>query len=226
MKRTLIALALLALAVVGWPTTQLRAQETKMARGTVTALAADSVTVKVGDQEMKFGVDAKTNVEAVGAGTKTRQAQAAGQPGAKLSEVVKVGQPVAVSYHEMGGSLHASRIRAIASVPGAGATATAGAAAAGGAKTATGTVKSVAATSMTITGSSGSGATFTQTFTIDSSTKVIGKGAGTAAAAAGGKTAITDLVGNGDHVSVTYHAAGNALHAAEVRVTMKSGPTK
>jgi hypothetical protein len=227
MKRTLIALALLALAVAGWPTTQLRAQETKMARGTVTALAADSVTVKVGDQEMKFGVDAKTNVEAVGAGTKTRQAQAAGQPGPKLSEVVKVGQPIAVSYHEMGGSLHASRIRAIASVPGgAGATATAGAAAAGGAKTATGTVKSVTPTSMTITGSSGSGATFSQTFTIDSSTKVIGKGAGTAAAAAGGKTAITELVGNGDHVSVTYHAAGNALHAAEVRVTMKSGPTK
>jgi len=223
MKPTLIALALLALAVVGWPSTQLLAQESKMARGTVTALAADSVTVKVGDQEMKFSVDAKTKVEAVGAGTKTRQAQAAGQQGPKLSEVVKVGQPVAVSYHEMGGSLHASRIRAIASVAGGAGGAAAGAAAT---KTATGTVKSVAATSMTITGSSGSGATFTQTFTIDSNTKVIGKGAGTAAAAAGGKTAITDLVGNGDHVSVTYHAAGNALHAAEVRVTAKSGPTK
>jgi uncharacterized protein DUF5666 len=224
MKPTLIALALGALAVVGWPTNQLLAQETKMARGTVTALGADSVTVKVGEQEMKFSVDAKTNVEAVGAGTRTRQAQAAGQAGPKLSEVVKVGQPVAVSYHEQGGSLHASRIRAIASVPsGAGAAATTGAA---GAKTANGTVKTITPTSMTITGSSGSGATFTQTFTIDSSTKVIGKGAGTAAAAAGGKTAVTELVGNGDHVSVTYHAAGNALHAAEIRVTMKTGPTK
>jgi len=224
MKPTLIALALGALAVVAWPTNQLLAQETKMARGTVTALGADSVTVKVGEQEMKFSVDAKTNVEAVGAGTRTRQAQAAGQAGPKLSEVVKVGQPVAVSYHEQGGSLHASRIRAIASVPsGGGAAATTGA---GGAKTANGTVKTITATSMTITGSSGSGATFTQTFTIDSSTKVIGKGAGTAAAAAGGKTVVTELVGNGDHVSVTYHAAGNALHAAEIRVTMKTGPTK
>jgi hypothetical protein len=226
MKRTLIALALGALAVVGWPTNQLLAQDTKMARGTVTALGADSLTVKVGEQEMKFSVDAKTNVEAVGAGTRTRQAQAAGQAGPKLSEVVKVGQPVAVSYHEVGGSLHAARIRAIASVPsGAGAGAGAGAAAAG-AKTANGTVKTITPTSMTITGSSGSGATFTQTFTIDSSTKVIGKGAGTASAAAGGKTVVTDLVGNGDHVSVTYHAAGNALHAAEIRVTMKTGPTK
>ena len=224
MKRTLIALALGALAVVGWPTNQLLAQDTKMARGTVTALGADSLTVKVGEQEMKFSVDAKTNVEAVGAGTRTRQAQAAGQAGPKLSEVVKVGQPVAVSYHEVGGSLHAARIRAIASVP-SGAGAGAGAAAAG-AKTANGTVKTITPTSMTITGSSGSGATFTQTFTIDSSTKVIGKGAGTASAAAGGKTVVTDLVGNGDHVSVTYHAAGNALHAAEIRVTMKTGPTK
>jgi hypothetical protein len=79
---------------------------------------------------------------------------------------------------------------------------------------------------MTISGNSGSGATFTQTFTIDGSTKVIGKGAGTAAAAAGGKTVVTDLVGTGDHVSVTYHAAGNALHAAEIRVTNKAAASK
>jgi hypothetical protein len=218
MKRTLIALGLGALAVAGWPTTELIAQEPKMARGTVTAIAADSVTVKVGTQDMKFGVDSKTNVEAAGAGTATRQAQAAGQPGAKLSDVVKVGQAVAVSYTDAGGSLHATRIRAIASVGASG----------GGVvpdtKTANGTVKSVAATTMTISGSSGGGATFEQTFTIDGSTKVVGRGAGTAAAAAGGKTAITDLVGSGDRVSVTYHTTGNTLHAAEVRVTTKAAP--
>jgi len=218
MKRTLIALALGALAVAGWPTTPSIAQETKMARGTVTAIAPDSVTVKVGTQDMKFGVDSKTRVEATGAGTAARQAQAAGQPGAKLSDVVKVGQAVAVSYTEMGGSLHASSIRAIASVGAAG----------GGVvpdtKTANGTVKSVAATTMTIEGSSGAGATFTQTFTIDGSTKVVGRGAGTASAAAGGKTAVTDLVGTGDRVSVSYHTTGNTLHAAEIRVTSKAGP--
>jgi Domain of unknown function (DUF5666) len=220
MKRRLIALALGALAVAGWPTTQLLAQESKTARGTVTALAADSVTVKVGAQEMKFNVDAKTSVEATGAGTKAKQAQAAGQPGPKLSDVVKVGQPVAVSYSDMGGMLHATRIRAVASVGASG----------GGVapetKTANGTVQSIAATSMTISGSSGSGATFTQTFGIDGTTKVIGRGAGTAAAAAGGKTAVTDLVGNGDKVSVSYHATGNTLHAAEIRVTAKGAPSK
>ena len=220
MKRSLIALALGAIAVAGWPTTQLLAQETKMARGTVTALAADSVTVKVGAQDMKFTVDAKTSVEATGAGTKTRQAQAAGQPGPKLADVVKVGQPVAVSYRDMGGMLHATRIRAVASVGAS------GGGVASETKTANGTVQSIAATSMTISGNSGSGATFTQTFAIDGTTKVIGRGAGTAAAAAGGKTAVTDLVGNGDKVSVTYHATGNTLHAAEIRVTAKGAPSK
>jgi hypothetical protein len=133
---------------------------------------------------------------------------------------MKVGQPVAVSYTDMGGTLHATRLRAIASVGAS------GGGVATDTKTANGTVKSIAATSMTISGSSGSGATFTQTFNIDGTTKVIGRGAGTAAAAAGGKTAVTDLVGNGDHVSVSYHTTGNTLHAAEIRVTSKAAPSK
>jgi hypothetical protein len=220
MKRTSIALVLSALAVAGWSTTQLLAQETKTARGTVTALAGDSVTVKVGTQDMKFTVDSKTNVEAAGAGTAARQAQAAGQAGAKLTDVVKVGQAVAVSYTDSGGTLHASRIRAVTSAgSGGGGVAT-------DTKTATGTVKSIAPTSMTISGNSGAGATFTQTYTIDGTTKVVGRGAGTAAAAAGGKTVVTDLVASGDTVSVSYHTAGNTLHAAEIRVTGKAAPPK
>ena len=221
MKRTLIALALVSLAAAAWPA-RLDAQEAKMARGTVSAVAADSLTVKVGATDMKFTVDSKTAVEAVGAGTKTRQAQAAGAAGPKLSEVLKIGQPVTVSYTESGGSNHATRIRAISSLPAE----PSAASGAGGAKTANGTVKTIAATSMTISGSSGSGATFTQTFVIDGTTKVIGKGAGTAAAAAGGKTVVTELVGTGDTVSVSYHTTGNTLHAAEIRVTNKGAAAK
>jgi hypothetical protein len=100
MKRLVIAIALVALAAGGWPAARLAAQEGKTARGTVTALAADSLTLKVGDHEMKFGVDSKTTVEAAGAGTKSRAAQAAGASGPKLTDVVKVGQPVQVSYTE------------------------------------------------------------------------------------------------------------------------------
>ena len=73
---------------------------------------------------------------------------------------------------------------------------------------------------MTISGSSGGGAKFTQTFTIDGDTKVVGKGAGTATK--GGKVIITDLVANGDRVSVSFHDMGDTLHASAVRVTMKS----
>src|SRR6185436_7975773 len=170
------------------------AQPTKTARGTVTAMAADSIGVKVQGTDMKFGVDSKTTVEARGAGT-------------KLSEVVKVGDNVEVTYHDMNGTLHAAKIRAVAS-PGP---ATAAEAAP---KSSNGTVKSVSGTSLSISGSSGGGATFEQTFTIDSKTKVVGRGAGTKAQAAG------------DKVSVSFHDMGGTLHASEVRVTAKATATK
>ena len=215
MRPTFVALALGALVVAGWPTTQAFAQDTKTARGSVTAMAADSISVKVQSVDMKFTVDGKTTVEARGAGTKSKAAKAAGMAGPKLGDVVKVGDAVEVSYHDMGGTLHAAKIRAVAS-PGP---ATAAEAAS---KTSNGTVKSVSATSMSISGSAGGGATFDQTFTIDAKTKVVGRGAGTAAAAKGGRTAITDLVGSGDKVTVQFHDMGGTLHAAEVRVTAKA----
>ena len=115
MRRTLLALPLAALAIVGWPATNASAQETKTARGTVSAISASSVTVKVGQTDMTFGVDEKTTVEAVGAGTKSRQAEAAGKAGPKLTDVLKAGQAVEVSYHDVGGKLHAARIRGVSS---------------------------------------------------------------------------------------------------------------
>jgi len=217
MRGTLLALVVAAIGIVTWPSTQALAQDTSnKTRGTVSALGADSVSVKVRDAEMKFSVTPKTVVEARGAGTAGRQAQAAGKPGPKLSEVVKTGEAVEVSYVEAtGGALRATRIRAVASVGGGGEDKPSD-------MVSTGTVKSVTANAMTITGSAGGGATFTQSFTIAPSTKVIAKGAGTAAAASGGKIAITEAVGTGDRVTVSYREAGNALQASEVRVTVKA----
>ncbi len=218
MRRICVALAFGILATAMSLTTPALAQGSKTASGAVTVLTADSITVKVAGQDMKFAVDNSTTVEAVGGGTATRAAQRAGQPGPKLGDVVKVGQNVTVTYEGAAGAMKATRIRAT------GAKAAGAADAADtSAKTSIGTVDSVSATSMTISGSSGSGARFTQTFTIDADTKVVGRGAGTAAAARGGKTVVTDLVGTGDRVSVSYHPAGTALHAAEIRVTMKKG---
>lgn len=210
MRTTLVAIAL-TFAVVNSSGSQAFAQaaKAKTARGTVTAMAGDSVTVKVGTTDMTFAVDAKTKVTAVGGATKQKAAQQAGAPGAKLVDVIKVGQAVRVSYHDMAGKLHAASITAVA---------TAGADPAA-AKESNGTVQSVSATSMTINGSSGP-AKFTQTFIIDNNTKVVGKGASTATK--GAKVVITDLVGSGDQVAVSYHAMGTELHASNVRVMNKA----
>jgi hypothetical protein len=222
MRRTCVALALGIFALLVARPNDAFAQAAKTARGTVSAMAGDSLTIKAADHPMTFAVDGKTTVQAYGAGTKDRAAQAAGNPGPKLGDVIKVGQAVEVTYHDVGGKMQASMIRAVSSA-GGGSAAGGGAAAA---KMSSGTVESVSATSMTITGSSGAGAKFTQTFNIDGETKVIGKGAGTAAAAAGGRVVATDLVAKGDRVSVSYHPTGSTLHAAEIRVTAKGGATK
>jgi hypothetical protein len=212
MRLLLLAVPLAVLSVVGWPTTHALAQDTKTTRGTLTAMAADSVTVKVGATDMKFSVDDKTNVEAPGAGGKARQAAAAGKVGPKLADVLKVGQAVEVSYHEMGGTLHAAKITRMLSAGNAGVPG----------NTSTGKVTAVSATSLTIAGSKSAGVTFTQTFTIDPKTSVTGRGAGTAAAAKGGRTVATDLIGMGDTVSVSYREEGATLHASNVRVTAKA----
>lgn len=217
MRRTVLAVPLAALALVAWLTPQALAQPTKTARGTVTAIVADSITVMAGTQEMKFMVDEKTTITATGAGTAARAATAAGKSGPKLAEVLKVGEAVEVSYHEMGGSMHAASVRRIASAGAGGG----GTTSEPKTETANGTVDTVTPTSLSITGSR-AGGTFKQTFTLDGTTRVVGEGAGTAAAAKGGKFVITDYVSVGDRVSVSFHAVGATVHASEVRVTMKA----
>jgi len=212
MRHLLLAIPLAALSVVGWPTSHAFAQDTKTTRGTVAALTADSVTVTVGTTDMKFSVDAKTNVQAPGAGGKSREAIAAGKAGPMLSDVLKVGEAVEVSYHDVGGALHAATIKHVLSAGNAGAPG----------KTAAGKVTAVSATSLAIAGSASGGATFAQTFTIDPKTTVTGRGAGTAAGAKGGKTVANDLIHVGDTVSVSYREEGTTLHASTVRVTAKA----
>ena len=85
-----------------------------------------------------------------------------------------------------------------------------------------GTVDSVTLTSLSVKGAAGGGATSMRTYAIDNDTKVIARGAGTAAAASGGKLIITDVVAAGDKVSISYHLMGDMLHATEVRVTGKA----
>ena len=103
MKTTLLAVTLTALSFIWWPATAQPPRKTGSPEAPSRQSAATSVTVKVGDEAMTFGADAKTQVEARGAGTKTRQIDAAGKPGPHLTDVLTVGQTVAVTYRDDGG---------------------------------------------------------------------------------------------------------------------------
>jgi hypothetical protein len=215
MKPTVLALTVTLSALLG-SSSPAFAGEAKVARGTVASIGANSVTVKVGDQDMVFSVDSKTLVETRGGSTKSGLAAAAGKPGPHLNELLTAGQSVAVTYSgASGSSLYATAIKTIPK----------SAAAPAGAKaemTSAGVVKSIGADWITINGSGGGGASFEQTFKIDRATKVFAKGAGTAAAAKGGKLPFRDVVTSGDHVSVSYRKQGDSLLASDVHVTMKA----
>lgn len=208
MKRLLILIV--GALLIGFPSSSF-AQATKTANGKVTAVDGGSLTVRVGDKDMVFVVDAKSNVVAPGGSTRTREAKAAGKAGPTLVELVKVGQSVEVTYHEAG--MHAATISVVPATP-------VPTAPANKPQRATGVVSSVSPASVTVKGADGE-----WTFVVDEKTRVVGTGAGTTArqnAAAGAKTMITDLVATGDTVAVTFHEMDGAKHAAEVRVTKKA----
>ena len=77
--------AMVLLIVGAGLTARAAAQETKSARGTVTAVGGDSITVRVAERELRFSVDPKTALTASGAGTadaesrRGRQARTAGR---------------------------------------------------------------------------------------------------------------------------------------------------
>lgn len=206
----LVSVAVLTLAVVlAFPRPS--PAQNKTARGTVSGVAGDTITVNVGGSEMKFTADSKTMVTASGAGTKARAAAAAGQPGPKLTDLLKPGEAVSVTYMEMGTMLHATQVQVVTS---AGAGGGSVAAEKPAPRNADGVVKSVSASSLTIT-SGGKD----MTFAIDQATRVVGTGASTKTQAAGGRIAFTDLVATGNRVGVSYTDAGGTMRATEVRVT-------
>lgn len=211
MTRTLLAGSVVVFALAGFPFHAMAAGDVKVVQGTATMVTADAVTLTVANHNMKFSVDSTTRVEAVGAGTKMRAAQAAGRSGIALTEAVKPGQAVEVSYREAGDAMHAVQIRAISTVRTSDPNP---------AERVSGNVSAISPTSLTITGAFGPG-TFTQKFSIDPHTTVTGKGLGTAAAAkGGGRLPITELVASGDPVTVTFRkSSGDSLLASEVRVT-------
>ena len=176
-------------------------------RGTVSAVAGDSISVKTADQEMKFAVTPKTSVVARGAGTAARAAEDEGRTGVKLADFVKTGERVEVHYTEAGGAMTATRILV-------GITAADAKSGTERGRSANGIVAAVTGTSLTVTVSGKE-----MRFALDGSTRFVGRGLGTKAAAAGGKFGPTDAVSKGNQVSVSYREQAGTMQATEVRVT-------
>ena len=215
MSGTGFRFAMVLLIVGAGLTARAAEQDTKSARGTVTAVGGDSITVRVAERELKFTVDPKTLLTAIGAGTAERKADAAGKPGPRVADFVKAGDAVEVTYQETGSTMRASTIRRVNSAGG-------GSMSGDPAETADGRVESISGSTLVISGSAASSGSFKQSFAVDATTKVIAVGASTAAAAKGGKLVLTDFVGIGDQVTVSYRKAGSGLHADEVRVRAKA----
>jgi hypothetical protein len=80
------------------------------ASGRVTALTASSLTIKSGSGELTFSVDPKTRVLARGAGAATKEARAAGG-GPAITDLLKVGEEVVVTYRKTGATTVANEVR-------------------------------------------------------------------------------------------------------------------
>jgi hypothetical protein len=108
MKRLLlVALSVVSMFVVAQPL-GLQAQEKAKAMnasGTVKSVSGDSLVVTSAGKDMTFTMDATTKFVGKGLTTKSK--------GGKLTatDAVSTGDMVSVTYHDMGGKMHAANVR-------------------------------------------------------------------------------------------------------------------
>lgn len=115
MKRLLtVALTVLGLSVAaqglqaqGTTTTAKPAMKMKAmtASGTVKSVSGTALTVESGGKEMNFTVDGTTKFVGKGLGTKAKMGKLT------APDAVAMGDAVAVTYHDMGGTMHAASVR-------------------------------------------------------------------------------------------------------------------
>jgi hypothetical protein len=91
------------------PAEKAAAPAAKTVHGTVKDVSASSLTIASQGKDMTFAVDAKT--QAVGKGMSTATRSTGGK--APLTDLIKSGDEVSVTYHDMGGSLHAASVRVV-----------------------------------------------------------------------------------------------------------------
>ena len=91
------------------------APKSESVSGKVTAVTADSLTVK-GSAEWTFAVDKATTVIAKGGSHKMAALNADKKP-TTITEFVKVGDDVTVKYHDMGATKHAATVTVKGAAP-------------------------------------------------------------------------------------------------------------
>ena len=184
--------------------------QSKEIRGSAVAVSDSFLSVKAGEQTLSFVINRDTLVEAKGASTRTRRAESAGNsPAIKVTDYVKPGDPVLVSYRAADGKNLALAVRPISAVGTTGA-------AAGSTKNIQAKVKSISGNAL-ILDQNGRDVRFT----LDRETDVLAIGATRATRKAGGSVPITDLVHAGDIVWVEYLEAAGSMKAVEVQVRMR-----
>lgn len=210
MKRVSGVLAVCLVALLGVVPAALA--QAKWVRGTVSSVAADTLTVKVGDKEMTFKVDQSTELIARGAGTAMREAQRAGEPGVKFGEFVKPGEGVEVHYTGSGATMTATEIRTGVTARGEGQASPVGTSG----TSLRGTVSAMTGNSITV-----KAAGQETKLTVTPETRVIGTGVGTKTREMkqqGKAPSVMDLVGMGDTVIVTVQGTT----ASEIRIASKA----
>ena len=112
MKNVLTAAAIVLVAfVAAVPGTAFAGSDNKTVKGAVSAVGADSVTIKVDAQEMTFKITAKTKIIARGGSPATRQAQQQGTAGPKLGDMLQANDEIQVTYSEDAGVMTAHELR-------------------------------------------------------------------------------------------------------------------
>ena len=109
---TIVALSVLALCIAAQPVA-VHAQKggkTMTASGTVKSVSGTSLVVTGDGKDWTFAMDSSTKFVGKGLSTKSK--------GAPMSatDAVHTGDKVTVSYHDMGGTMHAANVRITASM--------------------------------------------------------------------------------------------------------------
>lgn len=111
----LVALSVLGLSIASQPIAvhaqAKKSGKTMTASGTVKSVSGASLVVTGGGKDWTFAVDNATKFTGKGLGTKSKAAPM------MATDAVHEGDMVSVSYHDMGGTMHAASVRVTSAKP-------------------------------------------------------------------------------------------------------------